>query len=236
MGVLLAIAPTLRYGNAGSLAPGVLEELGIFLLKVLGFGLLCILFSRFVECRLTSFFSRVKPQPDPMLLVASTGFIIAAVAGLLGFSTAIGAFFAGLVFSRDHHAVRMDASFSALYDLLTPFFFIQIGMSVDPGILPLAVGIGLPLVLAAIVGKMIGAGATAWSITGRAGAALIGVSMMPRAEMAMVVMQQGQALGCWFVPDYLYAGMVMVVLITCVSSPILLRVMMNKWPQCRDPV
>ena len=59
-----------------------------------------------------------------MLLVAGIGFVVAASAELLGFSLAVGAMFAGLVFSRDPEAVKMDACFSPLYELFAPFFFI----------------------------------------------------------------------------------------------------------------
>ncbi len=231
MALLLAMAPALCQGTGDSPVMALAGEIGVFTLKVLGFGALCILFSRYLEDRMTSFFGGITPQPDPMLLVASTGFVIAAIAGLLGFSTAIGAFFAGLVFSRDSRAVRMDASFSAIYEALTPFFFIQIGVSIDPRVLPLAAAIGLPLLLAAIIGKVLGAGIPALPLVGTAGAAMIGVSMMPRAEMAMVVIQQGRAQGAWFVPDQLYAGLVMIVLITCIISPILLRILMKKVSQ-----
>jgi Kef-type K+ transport system membrane component KefB len=48
-----------------------------------------------------------------MIMVAGIGFIIAALAGLLGFSIAIGAFFAGLIYSRDPQAVKMEASIQA---------------------------------------------------------------------------------------------------------------------------
>jgi len=125
----------------------------------------------------------------------------------------------------------MDASFSAIYDLFTPFFFIEIGISIDPEVLLPALGIGVPLLLAAIAGKMVGVGAAAWPMLGMSRAVLIGVSMMPRAEMAMVVMQQGKAMGDWFIPEHLYAAIVMIVLITSISSPVLLRALMNRYPQ-----
>jgi Kef-type K+ transport system membrane component KefB len=60
---------------------------------------LCYLFSIFLEARMTDFLCRVDEPPEPMLVVAGVGFLVAALAGLLGFSVAIGAFLASLVFS-----------------------------------------------------------------------------------------------------------------------------------------
>ena len=47
-------------------------------------------------------------------MVAGIGFIVAALAGMLGFPPAIGAFFAGLIFSRDKDALKIDASYDTL--------------------------------------------------------------------------------------------------------------------------
>jgi Kef-type K+ transport system membrane component KefB len=61
------------------------------------------------------------------VVVAGISFLIAALAGLLGFSVAIGAFFAGLVFSRDPDSVKLDGLFDTFYEIFVPFFFIGIG-------------------------------------------------------------------------------------------------------------
>jgi Kef-type K+ transport system membrane component KefB len=58
-----------------------------------------------------------------MLVITGFGFITAAIASLLGFSYALGAFFAGLVFSRDPQAVKLESSFRSLYFFLLPFSF-----------------------------------------------------------------------------------------------------------------
>ena len=49
-----------------------------------------------------------------MLVTIGASIIIAAMAGLIGFSVVVGALFAGLVFSRDPLAVNVDAAFNAL--------------------------------------------------------------------------------------------------------------------------
>jgi Kef-type K+ transport system membrane component KefB len=166
-----------------------------------------------------------------MIMVIGIGFIIAAVAGLMGFSVAIGAFFAGLVFSRDPRAVRMEESFTPLYEFFTPFFFIGIGLSIDPTMLITALGLGFILLIAAVLGKVIGAGGPAFLTLGSTGSLLLGVSMVPRAEIAMVIMERGYKLGDWAVPPEVFGAMAVVSAATCLISPVILRLLLKRWPQ-----
>lgn len=233
--LLFSVLPVLNGTADGSLAQIAGEAAAIALVKAVAFGALCFLFSRYAERHVTSFVMRFETAPDPMLLVVGIGVMIAAVASLVGFSLAIGALFAGLVFSRDPAAVRVDASFNALYELFVPFFFIGIGFAMEPGAITLGLGIGGVLLIAAIVGKVVGAGLPALVSTSVTGAALIGVSMVPRAEIAMVIMQQGRALGDWAVPADIFAGMVVCVLATCIVAPLALRMMLARMPQQDEP-
>ena len=150
---------------------------------------------------------------------------------LLGFSEAIGAFFAGLVFSRDPQAVRIDASFDLLYELFVPFFFIGIGLKIDPVNFLAGLSLGSILLIVAVLGKLIGAGVPAAIAVGWTGAILIGISMLPRAEIMMVVMQHGLQLGTWAVPSQVFAGMVVVSAATSIATPVLLRPLLQHWPQ-----
>lgn len=166
-----------------------------------------------------------------MLMITGVGFGIAAIAGLLGFSIAIGAFFAGLVFSRDPKAVKLDTSFSSLYEFFMPFFFIHIGLHVHPGSLSSALGLGSVLLIVAILGKLIGNGVLSLSITNWRSSLLFSMSMIPRAEIALVVIQRGREMGMSIVSDRVYSGMVVVSIATCILSPLLLRFFLKKWPQ-----
>ncbi len=231
MALLFSVVPVLKNSIHTSLLPLIAKTSIFFLLKLLAFIAFCIIFSRYFERSITKFFKKTEVAPDPMLMVLAIGFIIASIAGLLGFSVAIGAFFAGLIFSRDPEAVNMDASFLALYDLFTPFFFIGIGFNIDPHININAVGLGAMLFLIAILGKVIGTGMPALINTGWVATVLLSVSMVPRAEIAMVIMQRGLKLGEWAVPNQVFAAMVMVSAATCIISPIILRSLLKRWPQ-----
>lgn len=222
-------------GVSGTGGEGLVLELlstgGIVGLKLIVFTALCYAFAQLVERRLTSTFKRLGTPPELMVLVAGIGILIAGLAAWLGFSVAVGALFAGLAFSRDPEAVRIDAGFRGVYHLLTPFFFIGIGLGLDVGAFGSALGTGAALAAIAIIGKALGAGLPALLMTGTAGATLIGVSMVPRAEITMIIMERGQQLGDWAVPPDLYAAFVLVSAVTCLLAPITLELLFRRWPK-----
>jgi len=230
MALLFAVAPVLHESGHVSLGPMVARTCGWVLAKLLAFGAVCFVFSRYAEKRLTAFSRRIERGPDPMITMVGIAFVVAAIASLMGFSVAIGAFFAGLVFSRDPSAVKMEASFDALYELFYPFFFVGIGMGMAPGSLTGAVGLGLALLAAGIVGKIVGAGTPTLMTAGRRSALLMSPSMIPRAEVAMVIMLHGRSMGDWAVPDEVFSGMALVSAVTCVLSPAALGWMLKRYP------
>lgn len=231
MALLFAVVPVLKGDTGASVLTVLARASWWLLLKMTAFVAFCLLFSRYAEHYITSLFKKIKSPPDPMLMVAGIGFMIAALAGLLGFSVAIGAFFAGLVFSRDPEAVKTEASFEVVYELFTPFFFIGIGLHIDPNVLTSGVGLGAVLLIVAVFGKVIGAGVPTLMTAGWVSSVLIGVSMSPRAEIAMFIMQQGHKLGEWAVPHQVFAAMVMVSAVTCIITPLILRSFLLRWPQ-----
>ena len=84
------------------------------------------------------------------------------------------------------------------------------------------------LLLVGVLGKVIGAGLPALLTTGATGALLIGVSMVPRAEIAMVIGQQARQLGDWAMPPELYSGIAFVSLVTCLTTPFAVRALLKK--------
>ncbi|RDC72334.1 cation:proton antiporter [Rhodovulum sp. 12E13] len=218
------------HGSGGGIWSQLLSTGGILLAKFLGFGALCVAFARHLEKPMTRAFEGYATRSETIVFVAGIGIAIAGVSAWLGFSAAVGALFAGLAFSRDPDAVKFDTGFTGLYHLFTPFFFIGIGLSLEPAAFASALGAGAALAAVAVAGKVVGAGLPALVATGATGAALIGVSMVPRAEITMIIMERGQRLGDWAVPDDLYAAFVLVSAITCLVAPVSLEVMFRRWP------
>lgn len=221
MGLLLAIAPVVHAGNNQGLPSLVLSTTGWFFLKLVVFAAGCYAFSKHVEPKMTNWFASFERAPNPMISVVGVGLVIASIAGLMGFSIAIGGFFAGLTYSRDPKAVHMDADFSTLYNFLTPFFFIQLGLQFNPSSLSGAVVTGSVLLLAAVGGKL--AGSELGGLMVEEWTPVLSVSMVPRAEIALVIMEQGHELGDWAVPDELFSAMILVSAMTCLVVPFVVR-------------
>ncbi len=219
MAILFAVAPILRGEADGDIATVILSRLGWTLVKLVGFGALCLLFSRYVEHRLRAALQRFESPAAALVSVVAVSIIISACAGLLGFSVAIGAFLAGLAFSGDPEALRAHIAFDAIYDILVPFFFIGIGVFIDLATAGAAIIPGLVLLAAAVAGKLVANGGTALAYASPLGAAAIGVSMVPRAEITMIIMQKAHSLGDWAAPQSALAAMVFVSLITTIVGP-----------------
>lgn len=122
MALLFNIAPVIAVNGLQSIGGTLLRTGIVFAIKLILFGLFCILFALYLEKLLTSFFQRFEKPPELTLVVVSIGFVIAALVGLLGFSLAIGAFFAGLIFSRDPSSIKSRTAFEVIYSLFAPFF------------------------------------------------------------------------------------------------------------------
>ncbi len=231
MAVLSSVLPSLHRGADQAVGLAVASTLGLVLLKIVTMIALCVGFARYAERKITQALFDTLQSPGPMLGVMAIGLLIAAMAALLGLSIAIGAFLAGLAFSRDPQEHRLESSFEGLYEFLSPFFFIGIGMGVDPTAAAGALGCGAVLLSAAIVGKLVGVSLPAWPITSGHGALLLGLSMIPRAEIALVIMHQGREMGEWAVPPEAYAGMVVVSAGTCALAPLVLHPLLRRWKQ-----
>lgn len=61
-------------------------------------------------------------------------------------------------------------------------------------------------------------------------AVLLGLSMIPRAEIAMVIVYQCHQLGTGVVSDSVFAAMVLVAVMTSIVASLILRFLLTKQP------
>lgn len=228
LALLLAIIPVLGdsdtalLSSIGSTSIVVLAKLTVFIVG-------CYLFSYYLESGFTRFSKRWTDSKTGLTIsILGAGLGIAAVAGQLGFSLAIGALFAGLAFSRDPEAVHTGARFSYFHDFLAPFFFIHIGMQMEPTAIVPSIGIASILFVAAVLGKIIGVAVPALRILSKRDAILLGVSMVPRAEIAMIIIYQCSVFGGNIVSGEVFAAMVLMAIMTSVIAPVVLRTMLAR--------
>ena len=145
-----------------------------------------------------------------------------------GVAALTGAFIAGVGFSRTRDEVRTEietASNFIAYALLVPIFFINVGLDTNLRSFPLS---GLPLALlllvVVVVAKVTGCGIGA-RLGGfdRTESIRLGVCMIPRGEVGLIVASLGLALGIFRTDQPLYASLFLVILLTTIVTPVLVR-------------
>lgn len=226
LAMLVTLTPQLQSGLSADLIGPMLSTLGLALGKLAMLMLGGALFARYVERSLTHWLHDLQPRPDMMITVLGIGLIVASLTALLGFSAAIGGFFAGLIFSQDPLSVKIDASFDSLYDLFVPFFFLYVGFSIDLDVLAGSIGPALILLLAAVLGKGLGAFLPAVARLRPASAGVLAVALIPRSEITLIVMQRGLDLGV--VSPEAFGVVVAVVALTMVGVPLALRLLLTE--------
>ena len=82
-----------------------------------------------------------------------------------------------------------------------------------------AAGIGAVLLVAAAGGKILGTTLPARLYSPWPEATALGVSMVPRAEITMLIMHRASSYGPTAAPSEAYAGMVFVSAVTCLAVP-----------------
>jgi Kef-type K+ transport system membrane component KefB len=228
LAILLPIAPLIQHHIEISSAH-VIETASLVIFKLALLIIGCIIFSILLERRLVDSFKMRRPHPNYLLVLTGTAFLIAGTAGLLGFPTVIGAFLAGLVFNRNAERPYLTSAFESAYEMLGPFFYVGIGLSVNPETVFPAAGLGVILLAVAVLGKLMGAGLPALLVDGKAPSLILGVGMMPRAEISMLIMRHGLNLGQWAVSQQIFAAMVLVSVGTCTISPTIIRMLLRRW-------
>ncbi|RMF44547.1 MAG: cation:proton antiporter [Planctomycetota bacterium] len=228
MAGLFAVLPAVAAGDSVDVGRVAAVTLAWVLFKLFLLVGVCLVFSLFFEERLTRLAQHFDGPHTPTLMMVGVGIVVASGAELLGISAAIGAFLAGIAYSRDPQAVRLETAYGEIYELFAPFFFVNVGLNVSLHHAGTAAWLGGILLVAAAAGKFFGVAIPAWTRLGAASAVLLGVSMIPRAEIAMVIMQRGTELGEWAVPPEVFSAMVIVSAGTCLVTPFVLSMLFKK--------
>lgn len=168
-------------------------------------------------------------------LVISLVLFFAWLAHALGAPELLGGFAAGLALSRRFFfpfgvAVRSNSNFARLIEkqmqpiihLFTPIFFVMIGLSLNLRAIdwssPFIWVFSAALFGLAIIGKMAAAMFTSnpWQEK-----VAIGMAMSPRGEVGLIFAELGRESGIF--PNDIYAGMVIVIALTTILPPFVMR-------------
>ena len=167
---------------------------------------------------------RLHGQHTEVAAALILAFLLAFQAEWLGGMAAItGAYLAGLFVSLTSVREKVSQELHPMMNaLLGPIFFVSIGLDVNARHLQGSMVFFVLLLLIAVVGKIVGCGlGTLWSGFTRRESLVVGVGMIPRGEVGLITASLGLAAG--LVTRDLYAQVVILVLITTLMTPPLLR-------------
>src|SRR6266536_2260314 len=152
-------------------------------------------------------------------------FVLAWLANWIGLATIVGAFAAGLLLGElfseqlsEGHSLR--DLLSPVESLIVPIFFVLMGMQVKLEALANreALVIATGLTAAAIVGKL----AAGLACSPKVNRLVVGIGMIPRGEVGLIFVSVGKELG--IVTDAVFSAVVMMVMVTTILTPPLLRI------------
>lgn len=150
-------------------------------------------------------------------------FLLSWLATVAGLAAIVGAFAAGMIlndfFDRELEGESLHALLSPVESLIVPLFFVWMGIQVKLEALGSrdVLFAGLALTVVAIVGKVV----SGWGCPGSMNRWAVGFGMMPRGEVGLIFAGIGKGIGV--VDDGLFSAVVILVMITTLLSPILLR-------------
>lgn len=207
------------------LAAGGLE-LGQFAL-LLGEAAFFLVFVTLVGSRLMRrhgpLFDRIRVSDGPFVVAVTVCLGLSALATQIGLAAIVGAFLAGMVFAETREHFAMERRIEPVTHFLTPFFFVLTGMAVDPRFLvdPAIVGLGTAVLALAMLSKFAPCSLAARKL-GRSRAIMVGIGMIPRAEVGIIVASIGLREGV--LGEDLYGVVVLMSVLTTLVTPPLLRV------------
>ncbi len=168
------------------------------------------------------FDSRVKADDAKFHIALVFLFGMGLLAQYTGVAAIVGAFLAGLALS-DTADARVRTLTRGVSELLVPFFLVGIGLHLNLAAFRSrsTLILGLLILTAAIVTKLIGCGLGALSL-GWQNVLKIGLGMVPRGEVGMVVAQIGLSLAV--ISSEVYSVVVFMAVATTLVTPLLLKI------------
>ncbi|MBL8163738.1 MAG: cation:proton antiporter [Anaerolineae bacterium] len=145
-----------------------------------------------------------------------------------GVAAISGAFIVGAGLSRLREPIKhpIDVAVSNIaYSFLVPIFFVSVGLQIDLHLFPLEIlPLAAALLLAALASKVIGCGLGAyWGGFNRQESLRLGICMISRGEVGLIIASLGLANGILEADGGLFAAVFLVILLTTVITPPLVR-------------
>jgi len=208
------------------------QKVGSFLLSTalffafaIGVGFICYKIFEWVDKR----YPHTRRIPIAALALC---FIMAYIAEkYFGIADITGAYVAGIILCSigDSHYVDEKIDINS-YMLFGPIFFASIGIKTSLDDMSMNIlWFSLAFVVIAMICKIVGCGLISkicgynWSDSLK-----VGVGMMTRGEVALIVAQKGLAVG--FMSSVYFTAVILLIIISSISTPIILKVLFSKDP------
>jgi Kef-type K+ transport system membrane component KefB len=219
--VIMTLSVFVVFVEGGGTLSGILLQLAQMLLALGAASLI----AWFLFPRIAEWGRQLKASEGLLTVVLALALILAWATEYLGGVAAItGAFLAGVGLARSHLRSEIEAGLHRVaYAFFVPLFLVDIGLQADARQLdPTIIIFTVVLVLIAIISKILGSGfgARLGGFSWRS-ALRLGLGMISRGEVGLIVAGVGITLG--ILPDDQFAAIVLLVLVTTLITPILLR-------------
>ncbi len=187
-----------------------------------------------VTAFIVNVFSKRIEQLDHRRRIAISGLVLCLILSYVsekyfGIADITGAYFAGIIICnmgvKDYISVKINI---LSYMMFSPIFFASIGIKTNlNGLTSEIAAFAIILLITAIVTKIVGCGlgAKLCRFPNRE-SFCIGLGMVSRGEVALIVAQKGEQIG--LLDEKLFPAVVLVVIVTTLITPILLKAFMSE--------
>jgi len=204
---------------------GGLTSVGLVVGRMVVFFTLAVAGGLWVVRRVIPRAERLPISEGLLASVTMLTLVLAWSAEALGQVASItGAYIAGALVAAVGFRKEIEHRLRAFtYAILVPVFFVSIGLQTNARLLAVPdMPFATLVVAAAVVGKILGCGGGAWAAGFTASESLrVGVGMVSRGEVGLII--AGIGLGTGLLTDRGFAVMVIMVLVTTLLTPVLLR-------------
>ena len=219
--MILAVVLTLSgSGGEGGIALTLAKE-GIYLVII-------VPFFWFAIPPLTNWLKRLEGEGSLFAMVLGLTFLVSYLAKAAGLASMVGAFLIGVIFGRTSESSTIQEQVEPIYHFMAPIFFVSIGVAVHLDQLWTAIILAVALTLVALVTKVAG-GALGGLLTRMpvAGAALVGIGMVPRGEVGLIVAGLGRKNG--IIDQGIFSAAAFMCVVTVIITPFILKWAVGKY-------
>ena len=187
-----------------------------------GFVILAIALGSWLAPALVRLIDRIKVARGLFFASLVFALLLAYVAQRIGSAIIIGSFAAGLVLARTEKGEQIEHQVHDVAHFFVPIFFVSVGAEIDVrAFTPHVLLTGLGLAAIAAGGKFLAGFAAIGPGLRRP---VIGVGMIPRGEVSLIFAQIG--LTSALLTEGLYSAVALMVMTTCLITPLLLRALL----------